>query len=202
MPPLAAVRAANATFKPSFLPTAVFVGGTSGIGQGMVEAFARYTNGAANIVIVGRNRAAAEKIIESFPKPPSPDVKHQFVSCDATLMRNVQESSRELSEKLQKINYLVISCGILSMAGRTETTEGIDRKLALHYYARWKFIDELLPLLQTAKEAGEEARVMSVLGAGKGGNIDLNDLGLKKRYTLSAAAIAAETYNDLLVKVR
>lgn len=35
----------------------------------MAEAFARVTKGNANIIIVGRNRAAAERIISSFPKP-------------------------------------------------------------------------------------------------------------------------------------
>ena len=38
------------------IPVALFVGGTSGIGQGAVEAFAKYTNGNAHVIICGRNR--------------------------------------------------------------------------------------------------------------------------------------------------
>jgi len=45
MTSLAAVRAANAAFSSSYIPTALFVGGTSGIGQATAEAFARYTKG-------------------------------------------------------------------------------------------------------------------------------------------------------------
>lgn len=47
-------------------PVAVFVGGTSGIGQGMAEAFNRHTKGNAHIVLVGRNRDAAEGIISKM----------------------------------------------------------------------------------------------------------------------------------------
>ncbi|KIM87912.1 hypothetical protein PILCRDRAFT_814619 [Piloderma croceum F 1598] len=38
-----------------------------------------------------------------------------------------------------------------------------------------KLINDLMPLLQKAKDAGEDAKVMSVLAAGKGGPIDLDD---------------------------
>jgi len=86
------------------------------------------------------------------------------------------------------------------LKGRDETVEGLDKKLALNYYARWKFINDLMPLLRKAKDAGEDAKVMSVLGAGTGGVIDLDDLGVKKRYNLYTAGVAAATYNDLMIE--
>ena len=55
MPSLAAARAANAAFSPSYFPVAIFVGGTSGIGEATARAFARYTKGNAHIILVGRN---------------------------------------------------------------------------------------------------------------------------------------------------
>jgi hypothetical protein len=50
-------------------------------------------------------------------------------------------------------------------------------------------------------DADEDAKVMSVLGAGAGGEIDLNDLGLKKHYSVLNAALAAPTYTDLMFEV-
>jgi hypothetical protein len=50
-------------------------------------------------------------------------------------------------------------------------------------------------------DAGEDAKVMSVFSAGRGGAIDLDDLGLKKHYSLSNAATSATTYNDLMLEV-
>lgn len=45
--------------------------------------------------------------------------------------------------------------------------------MAVHFYMRFKFFVELAPLLQTAKDADEEARVACVLGGGPGSPADL-----------------------------
>ena len=183
-------------------PVAVFVGGTSGIGQGLTEAFARWRNGNAHIVIVGRNEVAAKEIIARFPKPTTANSwTHEFVQCDATLMKNVHSASEQILAKHPKINYLLMSPGFFSGSGRDETSEGIDKKLAVHYYARWKFIDELLPALKKAQDDREDVRVLSVFSAGHGGQIDPNDLGLKTGYSLKAAGDSATTYNDLMIEV-
>ena len=71
----------------------------------------------------------------------------------------------------------------------------------MHYYARWKFLFDLLPALNKANEAGEKGAVMSILAAGKGGAIDLEDLALKKGYSVPKAAFIAPTYNDLMLEV-
>ncbi|KAL1754905.1 hypothetical protein FB107DRAFT_214716 [Schizophyllum commune] len=199
MPSLAAARAANAVFK--FTPNpirAVFVGGTAGIGHGMALALARATKGNAQIVIVGRNQAAAKDLIASFPSPAN--TLSTFVFCDVTLMRNVHAAAESIKQQLSTINYLVISAGFFTLSGRNETEEGIDRKLAAHYYARWAFINDLLPQLKAAVEKGEEAKVMSVFSAGHGGPIDVNDLGLKRTYSLKNAAYQSITYNDLALE--
>ncbi|KAJ6527074.1 hypothetical protein B0H19DRAFT_881719, partial [Mycena capillaripes] len=200
MPPLAQVLKSNASFLPkSQIPVALFLGGTSGIGQAMARRFAQYTNGESHVIIVGRNQAAARATISSFPAPGSKGT-YEFVECDATLMENVGATTTSLLARVPKLNFLVLSPGFFTIiAGRDETREGIDKKLALLYYARWKFIYDLLPLLQNASKSSEDAKVYSVLGAGTGGKIDLDDLGLKKRYTALKAAMAAATYTDLMM---
>ncbi|KAF5313617.1 hypothetical protein D9611_010229 [Ephemerocybe angulata] len=199
MPSLAAIRAFNLSKVPSaYVPVGVFVGGTSGIGQGMAEAFARMTKGRATIIIVGRNQTAAESIIAALPQ--AAESRYEFVQCDATLMRNVETASKEILAKHDKVNFLVMSPGFFSTKGFDPSEEGIDKKLATHYYARWKFIDALLPALTKAKAAGEDAKVLSVLGTGNGGAIDINELGLKHSYSLGNAASAGITYNDLMME--
>ena len=124
-----------------YRPVAVFVGGTAGIGAGMAKAFAQHRNGDAHIIIVGRNRQAAQQLIASFPKPAEGEPQHEFVECDVSLMKNVRKTTVELVERLPKVNFLVVSQGtITTRADKTE--EGVDKKLALHYYSRWRFTYE------------------------------------------------------------
>ena len=86
------------------------------------------------------------------------------------------------------------------MAGRTETAEGIDTKLALHYYGKVLFNRQLAPRMKETALLSEhnDVRSMSILSGGVHGTFkDLDDLDLKKNYTISNAANAAGFYNDL-----
>ena len=53
-----------------------------------------------------------------------------------------------------------------------------------------------------ARDAGEDAKIMSVLAAGQGGAIDVENLGLKKSYSVMRAGLASPTYTDLAFEVR
>lgn len=204
MPSLEAARTSNAGFCPSYLPVAIFIGGTSGVAKCMAQSFANITKGRAHIIIIGRNQAAAESIIATFPKPTGEDNegwKHEFVYCDASLMKNIHETTAALRARLTKVNFLVNSVGYASIRGFQPTEEGIDVKMALRYYARFTFLNDLLPLLRNAKEAGEDAKTMSILAAGFNQPADLDDLGVKKNFAWLKAMTASGTYNDLMVQV-
>lgn len=62
--------------------------------------------------------------------------KYEFVQADLTLMKSVKGVAKGIASKVDKINYLCMSPGILSFKGKDDTEEGIDRKMALNYYAR------------------------------------------------------------------
>ncbi len=57
---------------------------------------------------------------------------------------------------------MVLSQGIATIQGYTPTAEGLDEKLAIHYYARVAFIQALLPALA----GSSDARVITVLSGG------------------------------------
>ncbi|KAF5329449.1 hypothetical protein D9619_009165 [Psilocybe cf. subviscida] len=204
---LSTIRASNAKFVHSFAnrPVAVFVGGTAGVGAAMATSFLEHTNGNSDIVIVGRNRAAAEGVFASAPAHQSSasssvGAQRDFVECDITLMKNVEAATKVIKEKYPKINYLVMSPGVMTLSGRDETAEGIDKKLALHYYARWKFLADLLPSVIKAKEEKEQGAVISVLGPGYGGRINVDNLAVEENYSVPTVARVAPTYNDLMLE--
>jgi NAD(P)-dependent dehydrogenase (short-subunit alcohol dehydrogenase family) len=196
---IASATASNALFKPATRPVGLFFGGTSGIGQAMAEQLAKQTNGRAHIVLLGRNQTAAEKIIASFPKtdasvPPEEASNYSFVKVDATSMAEVRQVTSQLASELPKINFIVASPGFLSTKGRDETPEGIDKKLACHFYARFRFIHDLAPLVEKTAENGEQTGVISVFAAGRGGQVDLN-------FSLRNAEGSGVTYTDSMMQV-
>ena len=203
MPSQSAARAFNATYKPSYVPVGVFVGGTSGIGEAMVKSLSAYLDGKIHIIIIGRNRAAAEKTLSALPRPSGEDGKpvlREFVSCDAYLMKNIKVTARELSEKLDRINFLVLSAGYFKLAARDETEEGLDKVMVMRYYNRFKFISELLPLLKAASAAGQNAQVLSILAPATSQlKLDVNDLDLKKTHTSSKGVFQPSAYNDIMM---
>ncbi|KAJ7064797.1 NAD(P)-binding protein [Mycena amicta] len=203
MPSLSDVQASNAswTLPTSYTPVFVVVGGTSGIGQGIAEALVRHTHGNAQILIVGRNRLAATKIIARFPA----GVTHEFIECDLTSIATTKRVCAQLVTRFPQINLLVMTAGAVALTSTT-TEEGLETSMALVYYARWAIVDGLLPALRSAQEAGQDARVFSVLNAGMGKPMDFEDLGLKKRMAatqslggLLQSGLAKATYMDLMI---
>jgi NAD(P)-dependent dehydrogenase (short-subunit alcohol dehydrogenase family) len=200
MPTFDESRDANVAFNPSYVPVMVVTGATGGIGQAMLETLARHLNGRIHIVLVGRNRAAAETIIAGLPT--APESKYEFIQCDVLLMKNVHALAADLLKRLPKINFLVHCAGnIRFWGGRKETEEGIDDMFAVRYYNRFALTLDLLPLLRNAAAGQEAASVLCVLGAGLAPEIDLEDLGMKKNYWVMKAATQTVSYNDLMVAV-
>ncbi|KAF7318996.1 NAD(P)-binding protein [Mycena chlorophos] len=202
MSPLAKAQASNAAWKPNYTPTAVIVGGTSGIGQGIAQTFAKRTNGNAHIVIVGRNEAAATTIISGFPKPPA-GVSHEFVQCDLSTVAAVKRAAKTILARHAEVNFLFLTSGGVDLTSAVETSEGLLKGMGPTYYGRWAFIDGLLPALRAAHAAGHDARVLGVLNAGYGEPIDLEDMGLKKttaKLSFSQMRGQHSTYQDLMVE--
>jgi len=105
----------------------------------------------------------------------NPSSKIQFLQADATLLSTVDKVTNQIAASEKKLNLLFMSSGSLTLQGRDESPEGIDRRMAISYYARMRFALNLLPLLSTS----EPARVVSVLGPGNEGSLNMEDLGLK-----------------------
>ncbi|KAJ7442341.1 hypothetical protein B0H11DRAFT_2251512 [Mycena galericulata] len=214
MPALATSKLANTQYHPSYIPVAVFAGGTAGVGHAMAEALARYTSGRIHIILIGQNEAAATRILSGLTKSPGGDAcKREFVKCNASEMKNVRKTCAELRARLERINHLVLSAGFNSTVWAGETKEGLDYHLSLRYYSRFVYIQELVTLLTAAADLGQDARVMTVLGGGLGLPLvtkDINNSQARggayeclKGITASIAGIRAGTisagYNDALV---
>ena len=123
------------------------------------------------------------------------DGTYAFIKKDVSLLQNVDEACEEIKSKESKVNLLFMSSGTMSLKGREETSEGIDKKLATNYYSRMRFTQQLLPLLQAAQP--QLSHVVSVLAPGtESASFNTRDLGLKESFSLSSAANHACVMTD------
>jgi NADP-dependent 3-hydroxy acid dehydrogenase YdfG len=96
---------------------AVFVGGTSGVGEYTVKTFTKYAV-APRIYIVGRCQDAADRIMSEC-KEFNKDGEYEFIKADISLLKTVDDVCRLICSKETAINLLFQSQG--SMAYNTGT---------------------------------------------------------------------------------
>ncbi|GAB7351909.1 hypothetical protein MBLNU459_g2451t1 [Dothideomycetes sp. NU459] len=174
------VQASNSLI-PSTLPAglvAVFVGATNGIGEATLKQFALYTR-QPRVYFIGRSQAAGDRIAAEC-KSLNADGDFIFIKADTSLLRNVDEICLDIKKKETAINLLFLSTGTLDFV--SETKEGLLLATSLGYYARTRFIVNLLPLLQRATSL---RRVVSVFAGTKEGRMNTDDFMGR---TLSARA--------------
>ncbi|KAI9803992.1 MAG: hypothetical protein M1833_000273 [Piccolia ochrophora] len=177
---LDAIRASNAALKK--LPpglVALFVGGTNGIGASTLRNFVKNTT-APRVYFVGRNEAAAEQVTQEC-KALNADASITFYKADLTLLSSVDRVCEEFKAREKHLNLLFLTPGFLSLQGRNESPEGLDRKLAVHYYARMLFVQHLLPLLTAAPSL---ARVVAILAPSREKGLLEDDLDLARNYSI------------------
>lgn len=180
-------------------PVAVFVGGTSGIGEHTAYEFVKHTH-SPTCYIIGRNATAGEQILSQLKELNSNEnSQFHFIKKDVTLIKECDKLCDEISSKEEKINMLFLSSGFLTMNGRTENEEGLDTKLAVNYYGRWRIVDNLMPLVKKAADNNEPARVVSVLQPGNEGPVEEDDLELKNKFSLTKANRHIVEFNSLAV---
>ncbi|KAI9039357.1 uncharacterized protein KD926_009500 [Aspergillus affinis] len=193
----------------------VTVGGTSGISLSTALAFARYSL-SPKIYLIGRSQSAADDAITSI-RSINPSAKTTFLQSDISLLKNVDRVCAQIAASERKVNLLFMTPGYMTLKGRDETAEGLDRKFALHYYARMRFVMQLMPLLEAAATpsvgtsdqdtaCAQLSRVVSVLDPhvavrlGGSGALDYSDLSLTKTFTLQRCGAHASLMGNFFLE--
>ena len=111
----------------------------TGIGAAIATAFVKYSPKDApnspHVIIVGRSRDGANTVIEEMTSL-NPAGKYEFVQGDLSLMSSVRAVAKEVGSKVDKVNFLVLTAGMLGL-GKNDTSEGNDMKLSLDFYSRY-----------------------------------------------------------------
>lgn len=192
----------------------------------MALQLARNSKAPCEIILVGRNKAKADSIIDLMKTQASTEHRYSFRSCDVTSFANVRKLCAGIKADHDKVNLLFMTCGFVSMGvrpfpfqasqwsvtradallqGRKENNdvEKTDTKMAAHFYSRNLIVKELLPLLEKAQQATGDARVISVLDPAWGpGKLDYDDLELKNTFGLGKCAKHTTTMTNVILEVR
>ncbi|KAL4886726.1 hypothetical protein BJY04DRAFT_204873 [Aspergillus karnatakaensis] len=195
---LKTVRASNAALRAIPNLTALFVGGTSGIGQSTLRQLAKHAD-SPTAYIVGRSQTRASPFLSEL-REISPKGQFHFIEADVSLARNVDQACREILSREKHLNFLFMTPGGISLGGRNETKEGIDYLFALRYYTRMRFIQNLLPLLESESASATPSRVISIYGGGFEFPINTADLDLKHSFSLLNAYKHSITMTSLAME--
>ncbi|KAG1692315.1 hypothetical protein DVH05_025485 [Phytophthora capsici] len=168
---------------------ALIVGASAGIGLAVARKLASMVD-----KLTLCSRKCPPGLIASI-KAENPRLEVVYVRLDVSLLHEVRQFTTR--HKDTKFDWIVITAGILSLNGRTETKEGLDVKMSTHYmyYGRFMLVFDLLENLNRPG-----VRVLNVLGAGRGGAPHLDDLDLKKNYSIKQCADATTLYSDLMTQ--
>jgi len=144
------------------------------------------------IYFAGRSTTAANSLISETLKI-NPTANITFLPTpDLTSLAAYDALAEEFLKKEDKLDVLVMSAGYLTLKGREENEEGLDRQMTIKYYGRMRLLLTLLPSLRAAaRERGDQGfkpSVLSILAAGRenaeatrkvidDGNLDLNKPG-------------------------
>ncbi|KAK9387282.1 retinol dehydrogenase 14 [Lipomyces mesembrius] len=164
------IRSSNSKIATALRPglVAVFAGATSGIGETSLKQFAKNAV-RPRIYFIGRSKESGSRIRAELQKL-NPEGEYIYKSVDVSLLRSVDNACREIKDKEAAINLLFLSTG--TMLSGVDTEEGLNYPVAVAYYARLRFIVNLLPLLRNATDL---RRVVTVLAGTREGTIHTNE---------------------------
>ncbi|KAK1968689.1 hypothetical protein LY78DRAFT_631295 [Colletotrichum sublineola] len=178
---IAQVRQSNAKLTAETVPrTAVFVGGTSGIGK-LTLAELVSLGLPVKAYVVGRKatEVATRPLLEDLRRR-NPSAELVWVEGEVSLLSETRRICEWIKARESRLDFLCLTAGYAPFGGRNNTAEGLDVTHALEYYGRMLFTLHLLPLLRAAPAP----RVLTVLAGsmlrdGADGGLLLDDLNLE-----------------------
>ena len=121
------VRTSNSNFqaKSSGL-VAIFVGGTSGVGKGILKKLVEYASG-SHIYVVGRSESSAAPLLNEV-RASNIYGTLDFIETEISLIKNVDHVSERIKQKETKVDLIFLSTGYLTVEGRKGTDGSRGRR--------------------------------------------------------------------------
>ena len=173
--------------------TCLVTGGTSGIGLETASALAKLQ---AEVVIVGRDRAKTEGVVERI-RNESGNPRVDFLIADLSSQREIRGLASEFLDRYPRLDVLINNAGAM-FDRRLETVDGIEMTWALNHLAYFLLTNLLLERLK----AGAPARIVNVASDAHRGvpGIAFEDPEFKQGYRTIRAYAQSKLANILFTR--
>lgn len=127
--------------------TVLITGATDGIGKAVALALAKR---GALLVLVSRDRERGERVVQEL-RERSNNNRIEMLVCDLAELSSVAHGAKEFIQRFDALHVLIHAAGVLSAA--REEHEGIERTMAVNYFAPVLLTELLLPLMKRSAPA-------------------------------------------------
>ncbi|RKX79647.1 MAG: short-chain dehydrogenase [Spirochaetes bacterium] len=153
-------------------PIVLITGANRGIGREIALNLAK----AGLTVVMGcRDIPRSESVRKAIIKESGNTGVH-LLQIDLCSMKSIRAFTESFSQKYERLDVLINNAGVFSSI-REETQDGLEKTMAVNYFGPFLLTNLLLPMLIWS----DDARIITLASDSyKGGEIDLNDLNMKK----------------------
>jgi len=154
----------------------LITGATSGIGKATAIALAKQD---FTVIVHGRNKEKTKKICMEI-KALTGNPKIDMLIADLFLLSDVRKMAAEFTQKYDHLDILINNAGGIMGLNRENTSEGIEKTIAVNLFTPFLLTSLLLDLLKKSPDA----RIINVSSNSHKLNAkpDFNDLQLEKNY--------------------
>lgn len=153
----------------------LLTGATSGIGKSAAEKIAHT---GATLTIVGRDQEKLDRTVASLRSVSGND-RISGLRADLSSVAETRALAQAYKARHEHLHVLVNNAGAL-FTERRETSEGLERTIALNHMAYFELTQELLDVMR----ASAPARIVNVASTlHNNGKMHFNDLGLSSNFT-------------------
>lgn len=160
-----------------------FVGGTDGIGRALAKLAA---SKGADVTVIGRT--FRDEGIENI----------SFIRADLSSMGEAVNVAKKIPA--DKVDAIVLTCGILAPTTRKVSDEGLELDMAVSYFSRLAIINTIRPILGIGRNPTLPKPRIFVMGfPGTGKDADIEDLQGEKKYSAFTVHMNTVAGNEALV---
>jgi len=171
--------------------TALVTGANAGMGRATAKALAQK---GYHVIMACRNGQKGKAAMDEIAAETGGSVSLLF--CDLGDMESIRKACAAFRDAHQSLDVLINNAGIVPTE-RAETKHGLEMQFGVNHIGHFLLTKELLPVITQTPDS--RIVVVSSLGY-RFGNIDFQDIPMKKKYSTMAAYSRSKLCNVLFTK--